>query len=127
MVSQRAGNQGTVRDITRFVGVATLTILVVALILGGLVFTTSDGRRAVMVSAWTAWAVQLAGFAVVWRLKRWNVMGAWGLAMLLRFLTLAVYALVAVKVLQLPVAPALFSLVTFFFVTTLAEPWLLRS
>jgi hypothetical protein len=46
---------------------------------------------------------------------------------MLRFVTLAVYALVAVKTLALPAAPALFSLVTFFFLTTLAEPWLLRS
>jgi len=54
------------------------------------------------------------------------VIGAWGLSALLRFAALAAYAL-SLKALALPAEPALISLVTFFFVTTLAEPWLLRS
>jgi hypothetical protein len=44
----------------------------------------------------------------------------------LRFLTLAVYALLVVKALGLAQAPALLSLAGFFFVTTLVEPLLLK-
>ncbi len=98
----------------------------IACALAGFVFTGADSRRAVAISAGVAFAVQSAGFAIVWRLKRWNIMGAWGLAAGLRFLALAAYGLIAVRTLALPATAALFSLVTFFFVTTLAEPWLLR-
>jgi len=105
----------------------TAIIAGIALAFAGFVFTDADGRRAVAVSATVALVVQAAGFAVVRQLRARNMMGAWGLAAGLRMLTLVSYALVAVKMLGLPATAALFSLVTFFFVTTLAEPWLFRS
>ena len=99
----------------------------IALAFAGFVFTGPDGRRAVAVSAAVAFVVQAAGFAVVRRLRAQNMMSAWGLAACLRLVALVSYAFVAVKVLGLPATAALFSLVTFFFVTTLAEPWLFRT
>jgi hypothetical protein len=102
-------------------------IALLGLALGALIFTTADDQRAIALSAIVAYVVQTAGFAVVRRYRSANMMGAWGLAALLRFIALVVYAFVVIKGTGLPVAAGLFSLVTFFFVTTLAEPWLLRS
>lgn len=102
-----------------------IVIMTIAVLLDQAVFTSPAARRAVQISAEIAYAVQLAGFAILARLKRWNVMAAWGLTALLRFATLAAYAF-SLKALALPPVPALISLVTFFFVTTLAEPWLIR-
>ena len=105
---------------------ALIVIAGLAALLAGLAFRGAEARRAITASATVAYVVQIAAFAIIWRLRRWNVVGAWGLGVALRFVALAVYALVAVRMLSLQPAPALFSLVTFFFVTTLAEPWLLR-
>ena len=102
-----------------------IVIMTIALFLDQVAFTSPLSRRAVQISAEIAYAVQLVGFAMLSRLKKWNVMAAWGLTMLLRFATLAIYAF-SLKALGLPPVPALISLVTFFFVTTLAEPWLIR-
>jgi len=55
-----------------------------------------------------------------------NVFPAWGLGMLLRLGALAVMGFWLVKVLGLRSEPALISLATFFFVTTLIEPLLLK-
>jgi hypothetical protein len=103
-----------------------IVITGVAALLDVTAFPSPASRRAVQISAEIAYATQLAGFAILASLRRWNVIGAWGLAALLRFAALAAYAL-ALKALALPPVPALTSLVTFFFVTTLAEPWLIRS
>jgi hypothetical protein len=103
-----------------------IVIMTIALFLDQVVFTSPAARRAVQISAEIAYAVQLVGFAILSSLKRWNVVAAWGLTALLRFATLAAYGF-SLKALALPPTPALISLVTFFFVTTLAEPWLIRS
>ena len=103
-----------------------VVIMALAALLDVTEFTSPAARRAVQLSAEIAYATQLAGFAILARLRRWNVIAAWGLSALLRFAALAAYAL-ALKTLALPAVPALISLVTFFFVTTLAEPWLIRS
>ena len=103
-----------------------IVIMTIAIFLDQAVFTAPAARRAIQISAEIAYAVQLVGFAILFRLKQWNVMAAWALTALLRFATLAAYAF-SLKALALPPVPALISLVTFFFVTTLAEPWLIRS
>jgi hypothetical protein len=103
-----------------------VVIMALAALLDVTAFTNPAARRAVQISALLAYATQLGGFAILSRLRKWNVMAAWGLSALLRFAALAAYAL-SLKALALPATPALISLVTFFFVTTLAEPWLLRS
>jgi hypothetical protein len=49
----------------------------------------------------------------------------WVLGIAIRFVTLVVYGVVAVKVLGMPAPPGLISLASFFFVSTLVEPKLL--
>jgi hypothetical protein len=104
-----------------------VVILGLAALLDVTLFTSAADRHAVLVSADIAYAVQFIGFEVLLLLRKWNVVAAWGLSAMLRFAALAAYALLAIKPLGLPPLAALCSLVTFFFVTTLAEPWLIRS
>ncbi len=82
--------------------------------------------RAVWISAAIAVVVQLVGFGLAWSLRKDNVMLGWGMGLALRAISLVLYAMVGVKVLGLVQAPALLSLVGFFFVTTLVEPILLK-
>jgi hypothetical protein len=56
-----------------------------------------------------------------------NRLIAFGVGMLARFLLVAVAALVAVPALGLPMAPALLSMVTVLFATTLIEPVLFAA
>jgi hypothetical protein len=90
------------------------------------VYPGADGRRAVLASAAVAVVVQLLGFAILQLAKKSNPIGAWGLGALLRMGVLAVYALVVVQAFGLASAPALLSLATFFFLSTLVEPLLLN-
>jgi hypothetical protein len=90
-----------------------------------LAFSTAADRRAIVLSAAIAFVVQLCSFAVTRAFKGTNVIAGWGLGMLFRFAALALYALIGVQLLHLPVAAALVSLVAFFFVSTLLEPVLL--
>lgn len=109
---------------------APLIILAVVFTLAALlartVFTAPDARHAVFISADIAYGVQFVGVTLLLVLRKWNVMAAWFLTTLLRFAALAAYGF-SLKALGLPPTPALLSLVVFFFVTTLAEPWLIRS
>jgi hypothetical protein len=109
-----------------FAATTAAIIAVVALLLDQ-VFAGTDGRHAVAVSAAVAFGVQLLAFAVSWRLRAWNVLGAWGLGVVTRFVALALYAVVGVKAWGLAPEPALLAMVIFLFLSTLAEPWLLRS
>jgi len=115
-----------VRQYAIFAAATAAIIAFVALLLD-LAFSGSDSHHAVAVSAAVAWVVQLIAFGVSWRLRLWNVMGAWGLGALIRFAALAVYALIGIKSWALAPEPALLSFVIFLFLSTLAEPWLLRS
>ena len=91
----------------------------------GLVFASAVDRRSIWVSAGIAYAVQLIAFSVARLSTAGNVMAGWGIGVLMRLLTLAVYALVVVKAYDLEPTAALISLATFFFVSTLVEPLLL--
>jgi hypothetical protein len=115
-----------VRQQAIFAAWAAAIILLVTLILEQ-VFAGADGHRAVLVSAAVAFVVQIAAFAAITGLRGWNVMGAWGVGVGIRFVALALYALVGIKVWALAPVPALLTLVICFFLSTLAEPWLLRS
>jgi hypothetical protein len=89
-------------------------------------FPTASDRHAIVVSAGIAYVVQLLSFTIARAWATSNVVAGWGLGMLLRFGVLAIYALVFVKVLALPMSAALVSLAAFFFVSTLFEPVLLK-
>lgn len=106
-----------------------VTAVTIVAILGWLLargFTGSADAAAVRLSAVVVAAVQLAAFAMTRLLAPRGVVAAWGAGALLRFVTLAIYALLVVKVLALPAVAALVSMAVFFFVTTLIEPLLLR-
>ena len=105
--------------------------LLAIVVLGGgwLIVRLAPGpgvARAVWWSGAIAVAVQCVGFGFAWALRKGHAMVGWGMGVGLRFLALAVYALVVVKAMGLAQAPALLSLAGFFFVTTLVEPILLK-
>ena len=82
--------------------------------------------RAVWVSALVAFVVQVGAFAVVWPIVTRNPIAGWGVGSAIRFVALALYALVGVKLLGLASGAALLSLVGFLFATMLVEPLFLR-
>src|SRR5437868_3077524 len=81
---------------------------------------------AIGLSAAVAAVVQVCAFALTKSMVPRNVIAAWGAGALVRMSALFVYALVAVKLLGLPAAPALLSLFAFFFLSMLLEPVFLR-
>ncbi len=81
-----------------------------------------EGQRAITMSAGIALGIQFTGFAFANVLAQWNALAAWGGTILLRFLAVAFHALLGIRILGLPAAPALLSLVAFLFVTSLFEP-----
>jgi hypothetical protein len=105
----------------------TAVIIAGAGALLALVFSTAAERHAIWVSAWIAVGVQLFAFAIARLTMRTNVIAGWGLGALLRMAALAVYAVVFVGLLGLASGAALISLATFFFLTTLIEPLLLKA
>jgi len=93
-----------------------------------LVFTDTTVRRALGLSAVVAFIVQVASFLVVREMaRRKNVMAGWGLGVLVRFLALAIFALLVVPRLGLPLGSSLIGLATFLFLTTLIEPLFLKT
>ena len=101
----------------------------VALIAGVLafVFTGEGERRAVAIGAAVAVVVQLAAFAVARGFASRNVMAGWGLGVAVRFVAFALWALVLVRWLGLPGSAALLSMACYLFVTTLIEPFFLKT
>ena len=83
-----------------------------------------------LISAGLAFAVQLGSYALL-RPARGSrgapgaLMLRWGLGALMRFVVLVLYAPLA-RIMFFPLDAALVSLVTFFFLTMMAEPLLLE-
>lgn len=121
--------RSTTVDLAVFAAASGATIALVALVLA-LVFVGTPDRRAVAVSAGIAIVVQCIAFVLARRATRAPgrpIIAAWAVGIVLRFLVLAVYALLVVRAWQLAPTAALVSLAIFFFLSTLLEPWLLRS
>ncbi len=112
----------------RFAQFAGVTAAVVLVLAWGATLVMKDPEvvRAVWISAAFAVAVQLAAFGLTRATQPANVIAGWGAGMIIRLAALAVYALPVVKSLGLPMGPALLSLATFLFVTTLIEPVFLK-
>lgn len=108
-----------------FVAVS-LAILVVVGWLFGLAFSSPADRRAVEISAGVSFVVQLFTFAVMLLVRGGNLFAAWGIGVLVRFVVVVAYAFLVLRGMGLPPESALLSLVTFFFLSTLVEPVLLR-
>lgn len=119
------GARGWARAMAVYALLSLLLIAAGAWLLG-LAFPAPAERRAVWTSAAIAWVVQLATFALARRTSLTNPFAGYGAGMLIRFAVLALYAFLVIDMLALPSAAALLSLATFFFVSTLVEPPLLK-
>lgn len=109
-----------------FAAVAAL-MLALGVWLFGMAFNGPGERQAVMLSAVVVLVVQLVAFVALHLGGRERAMTMWGVGMLLRFATLAVFAFVVVGAFGVPPVAALVSLATFFFVSSLLEPLLLNT
>lgn len=115
------------RSVVRFTLAQAVLIALLAYAMVTWVWQDPAAARAVRASAWLAVGVQVVTFTIARLVARQNVVAGWGLGVLLRVLFLAVWAFLGVKALGLPSGPALLSLVTFYFVSTLIEPLFLNT
>jgi hypothetical protein len=111
-----------VRQALGTLGVVLVVGTVMALVMRG-----PGNAWAIGLSGLVAIVVQLAAFSVGRAVGKDNLTARMGLGALLRFFSLVLYALVAGVVLKLPIVAALLSLFLFFFLSTLIEPFLIRS
>ena len=112
-----------------FAGVSGALIITATVILRTY-FRTVDQHNAMLVSAGLAFAVQLGSYALLRPARPGHgvpgeLMLRWGIGAVLRFLVLVLYAPLA-RIINLSLDAALVSLVTFFFMTMMAEPLLLE-
>ena len=124
--STRGREGAAVKPIVLF-ALSSAAVIVVTGWVVELVFVGPADHRAVRVSAAVAFVVQLVAFGIAKAMAKRNVIAGWGVGVLLRFAVLAVYALVIVRVFGLASGAALVSMATFFFLSTLIEPLLLKS
>jgi hypothetical protein len=96
--------------------------------ISALLFTDAAVRHGLAIAAGVAFTIQMIAFQIA-RLaaRKQNVIAGWGIGVALRFIALAIFALVAVPRLGLPLAPALVGLAMFLFVSTLIEPLFLKT
>lgn len=111
-----------VRHVLVTVGVVLLVGTVLALLMRG-----PGDAWAIGLSGLVAIVVQFAAFAFGRSVGQGNITARMGIGALLRFFSLVVYALLVGVVLKLPIVAALLSLFLFFFLSTLIEPFLIRS
>ncbi len=117
------------RALGYFAGVSA-TLIIVATIILRTYFRTVQQHNAMLVSAGLAFAVQLGSYALLRPARpghgaRGELLIRWGLGAVLRFFVLVLYAPLA-RIFNLNVEAALVGLVTFFFLTMMAEPLLLE-
>jgi hypothetical protein len=107
--------------------VATFGVVLVVGALLSLAFRGPGDLVAIWLSAALAIVVQLVAFPLGRAAGPNNVMARMGTGAILRLLTVVVYAILAAKVFELSMVPALVSLAAFFFLSTLIEPLLIKS
>jgi hypothetical protein len=117
------------RALGYFAGVSAALIIIATIILRTY-FRTVDQHNAMLVSAGLAFAVQLGSYALLRPARPGHgapgeLLIRWGIGAVLRLLVLVMYAPLA-RIINLSLEAALVSLVTFFFLTMMAEPLLLE-
>jgi hypothetical protein len=117
------------RAISFFAGVSAALIITATIVLR-MYFRTVEQHNAMLVSAGLAFAVQLGSYALLRPARPGHgapgeLMLRWGIGAVTRFFVLVLYAPIA-RVVNLSLDAALVSLVTFFFMTMMAEPLLLE-
>ena len=114
-------------SVARFTVVQGAVVALLAYLLSHFVWTDAASQHAVAVSAWVAFFVQILTFSICRLVATQNLIAGWGIGTLLRFATVGVWAFLGIKALGLTPGPALLSLVTFFFVSTVIEPLFLNN
>jgi hypothetical protein len=117
------------RALAFFAGVSAALIIVATIVLRNY-FRTVDQHRAMLISAGLAFAVQLGSYALLRPARKGHgapgeLLLRWAIGAVLRFLVLVLYAPLA-RIMNVSLDAALVSLVTFFFLTMMAEPLLLE-
>ena len=117
------------RALSFFAGVSAALIIVATIILRTY-YRTVDQHDAMLISAGLAFAVQLGSYALLRPARSGHgapgeLLLRWGIGAVLRFAVLVLYAPLA-RILNVSLEAALVSLVTFFFLTMMAEPLLLE-
>jgi hypothetical protein len=117
------------RAISFFAGVSA-TLIIVATIILRTYYRTVEQHNAMLVSAGLAFAVQLGSYALLrparaGRGAPGELLLRWGVGAVLRFFVLVLFAPLA-RIVNISIEAALVSLVTFFFLTMMAEPLLLE-
>jgi hypothetical protein len=117
------------RALGLFAGVSAALIVIATVVLRSY-FTTVVEHRAMLVSAGLAFAVQLGSYALLRPARGGggapgDLLIRWGIGAGMRLLVVVLYAPLA-RVMFLSLDAALVSLVTFFFMTMMAEPLLLE-
>jgi len=112
-----------------FAGVSAALIIVATIILRTY-FRTVGEHHAMLISAGLAFAVQLGSYALLRPARPGKgapgeLLIRWGIGAVLRLFVLILYAPLA-RIMFFPLDAALVSLVTFFFLTMMAEPLLLE-
>jgi hypothetical protein len=117
------------RALSFFAGVSAALIIIATIVLRNF-FRTVTEHHAMLVSAGLAFAVQLGSYALLrpargGRAAPGVLLLRWGIGAITRLVVLVLYAPLA-RVMFLSLDAALVSLVTFFFLTMMAEPLLLE-
>ena len=117
------------RAISSFAGVSAALIIVATIILRTY-YRTVEQHNAMLVSAGLAFAVQLGSYALLRPARggggaAGELLLRWGVGAVLRFFVLVLFAPLA-RIVNISIEAALVSLVTFFFLTMMAEPLLLE-
>lgn len=120
------GTTGMLKSLAGFTAAQGGIVFGAMLVLQRFVWTEATGADAVRASAWLAFIVQTFTFMIARLVARQNVIAGWGLGVILRFGSVAFWALLGIKALGLVSGPALISLVVFYFVSTLVEPLFLN-
>ena len=105
-------------------------LIVIATVVLRTYFRTVVEHRAMLISAGLAFAVQLGSYALLRPARGGHgapgeLLFRWGIGAVMRFFVLVLYAPLA-RIMFLSLDAALVSLVTFFFMTMMAEPLLLE-
>lgn len=111
-------------------GVVSAALIIIATVILRTYFRTVDEHRSMLISAGLAFAVQLGTYALLRPGRSGHsvpgeLLIRWGIGAVVRLLVLVLYAPLA-RVMFLSLDAALVSLVTFFFLTMMAEPLLLE-
>jgi hypothetical protein len=117
------------RALAFFAAVSASLIIVATIVLRNY-FPAVDQHNAMLISAGLAFAVQLGSYALLRPARRGHgapgeLMLRWAIGAVLRLVILVLYAPLA-RIANFSLDAALVSLVTFFFLTMMAEPLLLE-